>query len=173
MRRYLRKYFNSKFINLFIHKKQKIMAHLDETTTPVVFKVTGEEVLGDVDREVMKVTYSFNQAVDKEGQMTGIVRGGNITVRVKALNDGNTHLLNWMLKSDMHKAGEIVFVETMTRQTMKTIKFRYAYCVDYHDVWEDRTGDGDLGHYEEFTLSCQDIEVVGKVGSAKFHNNWK
>lgn len=149
------------------------MAELDQTTTPVVFKITGEDIMGDVDREVMKVSYTFNQAVDKEGQMTGIVRGGNITVRVKALNDGNTHLLNWMLKSDMHKAGEIVFVETMTRTTMKTIRFRKAYCVDYRDYWEDQTENSDLGHYEEFTLSCQDIEVVGKVGSAKFHNNWK
>ena len=56
-------------------------------TTPVQLKVDGF-----ADREVMMVTYSFNQATDTEGQMAGIPRGGRITVRCKALNDGNPDL---------------------------------------------------------------------------------
>ncbi len=150
------------------------MAELDQNTTPVVFRITANKT-GDEDREVMKVSYGFNQATDKEGQMTGIVRGGTINVRVKALNNGNTHLLRWMLASNMHKNGEIEFVETRDRKNMKTISFREAYCVDYHDVWEDKTQSGELGHYEEFTLSCKDIDVKGREEPtpAKFHNNWK
>ncbi len=85
-----------------------------------VFRITANKT-GDEDREVMKVSYGFNQATDKEGQMTGIVRGGTINVRVKALNNGNTHLLRWMLASNMHKNGEIEFVETRDRKNMKTI----------------------------------------------------
>ena len=60
--------------------------------TPVTLKVDGL-----TEREVMMVTYSFNQATDTEGQMSGIPRGGKITIRVKALNDGNPDLLNWMI----------------------------------------------------------------------------
>ena len=42
---------------------------------------------GYKEREVLMVTYEFNQATDVEGQMAGIPRGGKITVRVKALNE--------------------------------------------------------------------------------------
>ena len=45
------------------------------------------------EREVLMVTYEFTQATDVEGQMAGIPRGGKITVRVKALNDGTPDLL--------------------------------------------------------------------------------
>ena len=65
-------------------------------TTPVQLKVDGF-----TDREVMMVTYSFNQATDTEGQMSGIPRGGHITIRVKALNDGNPDLLNWMIAPNL------------------------------------------------------------------------
>lgn len=153
------------------------MADLDQFTTPVEFRITGGMKTIDENREVMKVCYAFNQAIDKEGQMTGIVRGGTITVRVKALNNGNVHLVEWMLTSNMHKDGEIVFVETKDRRPMRTVEFKEAYCVDYRDVWEDKTGSADdLGHYEEFTLSCREITVKStgsNPGVAKFSNNWK
>ena len=51
--------------------------------TPVSMTIDGYK-----EREVLMVTYEFNQATDVEGQMAGIPRGGKITVRVKALNDG-------------------------------------------------------------------------------------
>ena len=50
--------------------------------TPVSMKIDGYK-----DREVLMVTYEFDQATDVEGQMAGIPRGGKIQVRVKALND--------------------------------------------------------------------------------------
>ena len=56
--------------------------------TPVTLKVADY-----ADREVMHVHYSFDQAVDKEGQMSGIPRGGYIEVTVKAMNDGNADAL--------------------------------------------------------------------------------
>ena len=51
--------------------------------TPVTMKIDGYK-----DREVMMVNYEFEQETDVEGQMSGIPRGGKITVRVKAMNDG-------------------------------------------------------------------------------------
>ena len=44
--------------------------------TPVSMTIDGYK-----DREVLMVTYEFNQATDVEGQMAGIPRGGKITVR--------------------------------------------------------------------------------------------
>ena len=115
--------------------------------TPVSMKVDGYK-----DREVMMVNYEFEQETDVEGQMSGIPRGGKITVRVKALNDGTPDL-----------NGSIEFLETKTGKAMKTIKFTNGYCVDFQERWEDK-----VGHYEEIVITCKNIEV----GSVKFENEW-
>jgi len=47
--------------------------------TPVVLAIDGF-----AEREVMMVDYKFDQATDKEGQISGIPRGGKVTIRVKA-----------------------------------------------------------------------------------------
>ena len=126
--------------------------------TPVTMKIDGYK-----DREVMMVTYEFDQATDVEGQMSGIPRGGKITVRVKALNDGTPDLLAWMIERNMPKNGQIDFLETKTGKAMKSIKFTNGYCVDFDEKWEDK-----MGHFEEITISCKAIEV----GSVKYENDW-
>ncbi len=126
--------------------------------TPVVMKIQDYK-----DREVMMVSYEFDQEVDREGQMTGIPRFLMLRVRVKAMNDGTPELMAWMCDRFLKKEGSIEFLETKTLKVMKTIKFSGAYCVDFEEKWEDK-----LGHYEEILISCQNIEV----GSVKFENEW-
>ena len=48
-----------------------------ENVTPVVLKIKDF-----APREVLLVNYKFNQATDQEGQVPGIVRGGQIIIRV-------------------------------------------------------------------------------------------
>lgn len=127
-------------------------------TTPVLLKVDGF-----TDREVLMVTYAFNQATDTEGQTAGIPRGGRITVRCKALNDGNPDLLKWMTTQNLAKNGSVIFNETKTGNLMKTVEFTDGYCVDFVEYWEDQ-----VGHYEEITISCREI----KVGPVSYHNKW-
>ena len=135
-----------------------------ENVTPVVLKVKDF-----APREVLLVNYKFNQATDTEGQVAGIVRGGQVTIRVKALNDGNPELLAWMLDPAAPHDLEVEFENTKdgsamkTLKVMKTIKFTGAYCVDFEENWADKEG-----HYEEILISCQNIEV----GSVKFENAW-
>ena len=126
--------------------------------TPVTMKIDGYK-----EREVMMVTYEFDQATDVEGQMSGIPRGGKITVRVKAMNDGTPEQLAWMIERNLPKNGQIDFLETKTGKAMKTIKFTNGYCVDFDEKWEDK-----MGHFEEITISCKAIEV----GSVKYENDW-
>ena len=126
--------------------------------TPVTMKVDGYK-----DREVMMVTYEFDQATDVEGQMAGIPRGGKITVRVKALNDGTPDLLAWMVERNLPKHGAISFLETKTGKARKTIKLTHGYPVDFDEKWEDKQG-----HFEEIVITCKSIEV----GSVKFENEW-
>ena len=58
------------------------------------------------------------------------------------------------MKIDGYKDREVI---------MKTIKFENGYCVDFEEKWEDK-----VGHYEEITITCKNIEV----GSIKFENEW-
>lgn len=122
------------------------------------------EIDGYAEREVLMVTYEFNQETDIQGQMSGIPRGGKITVRVKALNNGNPDLLAWMIDRNLAKNGTITFNETKSGKKMKDIKFTNGYCVNFEEKWEDN-----LGHYEEITITCQEI----KFGNVSFENAWE
>jgi len=126
--------------------------------TPVSIAIDGY-----TEREVLMVTYDFNQATDVEGQMAGIPRGGKITVRVKALNNGNPDLLAWMAERSLPKNGVITFLETKTNKEMKTIKFTNGYCVNFEEKWEDK-----MGHFEEIIITCKKIEF----GNVVYENDW-
>ena len=126
--------------------------------TPVKLEIDGYK-----EREVLMVNYEFDQTTDVEGQMAGIPRGGKITIRVKAMNDGTPDLLAWMTERNLPKNGTITFLETKTGKSMKTIKFTNGYCVNFEEKWEDKKG-----HFEEIVITCKDIEF----GSVKFENEW-
>lgn len=126
--------------------------------TPVKIEIDGYK-----EREVLMVTYDFDQATDTEGQMTGIPRGGKLIVRVKALNDGTPDLLAWMIERNLPKNGKITFNETKTGKVMKTIEFTNGYCVDFNERWADKQG-----HYEEIVITCKQI----KFGSVEYTNDW-
>ena len=126
--------------------------------TPVKVEIDGYK-----EREVLMVTYEFDQATDVEGQMSGIPRGGKIKIRVKAHNDGTPDLLAWMVERNLPKNGVVTFMETKTGKVMKTIKFTNGYCIDFDEKWEDKKG-----HFEEIVITCQKIEFESVV----FENDW-
>ena len=137
-------------------------------TTPVTLKIDGF-----ADREVALVSYSFDQAIDKENQPAGIPRGGLIKIRVKAMNDGNVELLKWMTSKAMAKKGSILFMNSSDAdKKMKQIDFEGAYCVGFQEFWEDMQASQSntpLAHWEEVTVSCKKI-VNGPVS---YENEWK
>ena len=126
--------------------------------TPVKLEIDGYK-----EREVLMVTYEFDQATDVEGQMSGIPRGGKIKIRVKAHNDGTPDLLAWMVERNLPKNGVVTFMETKTGKVMTTIKFTNGYCIDFDEKWEDKKG-----HFEEIVITCQKIEFESVV----FENDW-
>ncbi|MCQ2329037.1 MAG: hypothetical protein MJZ93_00575 [Paludibacteraceae bacterium] len=121
-------------------------------------------VEGLAEREVVSIDYKFEQATDSEGQLSGIPRGGAMLIRVKALNDGNTELLNWML--DPYKAlnVKVKFLNTIDGSVKKTLEGTECYCVHYTEKWEDKQM-----HYEEITVICR----VLKNGNVEYNNPWK
>ena len=129
-----------------------------ENVTPVVLAVDGL-----AEREVMMVDYKFDQATDREGQIAGIPRGGQVSVRVKAMNDGNNELIAWMLDPTAPKNFSVKFVNTVDGAAMKEIKGTNCYCINYVEKWEDK-----LGHFEEIEITCKKIEF----GNVAYENDW-
>ena len=115
-------------------------------------------------REVILVDYAFTQATDIEGQIAGIPRGGRITIRVKAMNDGNNQLLQWMLAPNDPRDLKVTFSNTIDGTTMKEIEGKGCYCIHYVEKWED----GEQ-HFEEMQIVCQEL----KNGPVSFENPWK
>jgi len=121
-------------------------------------------------REVATFTMTFAQPIDMEGQVTGLPRGGRITMRVKALNDGNSDLVCWMADPKQVYSGAIVFYDTTDGKLMKTLQFEDAYCVNYTEQWADTVKSEDLAHWEEITISCRKIT---NGGALNFSNTWE
>ena len=129
-----------------------------ENVTPVTL-----EVKDFAKRQVLMVDYKFDQATDREGQIAGIPRGGHVHIRVKALNDGSSELLQWMIAPNDPRDFKITFFNTVNGSTMKELKGTGCYCVHYQEKWEDGEE-----HYEEMDIVCQKLEN----GSVPFDNPW-
>lgn len=130
-----------------------------DNITPVQLTVKDFET-----REVMMIDYKFDQTVDIEGQISGIPRGGKVTIRVKAMNDGNNQLLQWMLAPNDPRDMNVIFYNTIDGSTMKELNGKGCYCVHYVEKWEDGEA-----HYEELTIVCQELSN----GPVSFVNPWK
>jgi len=130
-----------------------------ENVTPVLM-----EVKDFAPREVLMVDYKFTQATDREGQIAGLPRGGIITVRVKALNDGNAQLMQWILNPTDPRDVNIKFQNTIDSKDMKTLKGTACYCIHYKEYWADGEE-----HYEEVNIVCQKLEN----GPIVYDNPWK
>ena len=130
-----------------------------ENVTPVTLAVKDFET-----REVLMIDDKFDQATDREGQIAGIPRGGKVTIRVKAMNDGNNQLLQWMLAPNDPRDFTVTYYNTVDGSTMKELKGTACYCVNSKEKWEDGEE-----HFEEIEVVCQKLEN-GPVG---FENPWK
>ena len=121
-------------------------------------------------RDVSTFSMKFEQSTDPDGQVAAIPRGGKITMRLKALNDGNSDLVCWMLNKELTYSGNIEFLNTIDGKLMKTYYFSDAYCVNYHEYWEDPVKSDALSHWEEITISCR---AITNGGAMKFKNQWE
>lgn len=133
--------------------------------TPVTLKVDGF-----ADREVAEVNYSFCRGTNNDGQPSGPIRGGMIVLKVKALNDGNCDLFDWINSTGNGKNGSIEFMDSRDHtKKMKAVEFTNAYCVDFTEHWEDKSDNSqELAHYEIIKISCQTITNQ----SVSYENPW-
>lgn len=137
------------------------MAHV-----PVLLKLTSLKTA--YSREVASFHMTFDQKIDKEGQVADLPRGGLINLKLKALNSGQNELLHWMAEKNLTLGGEITFYNTTNGHIMKNLIFSDAYCVHYEEHWEDDTKSIPLAHWEDITISCRKITN----GVVQFENFW-
>lgn len=120
-------------------------------------KVAGKEI------PVLACDYSLKQETDATGRPSSITRGGKINVTVESTDD--TAFFEWMVNPFERKEGSIVFVKRDSDATLKELKFKEAYVVDYKEEFD---GKNDSPNYERFTISAMSIEV----GNGKHENEW-
>ena len=120
-------------------------------------KVAGKEI------PVLSCDYSLKQETDATGRPSSITRGGKINVTVESTDD--TAFFEWMVNPFERKEGSIVFVKRDSDATLKELKFKEAYVVDYKEEFDAKN---DNPNYERFTISAMSIEV----GNGKHENEW-
>ena len=91
-----------------------------------------------------------------------------VTLEVKDFEAREVMMVDYKFDQATDREGQIAGIPrggrlTIRVKAMKTIKFENGYCVDFEEKWEDK-----VGHYEEITITCKNIEV----GSVKFENEW-
>jgi len=120
-------------------------------------KVSGKEV------NVLHCNYALKQETDATGRPSSITRGGKITMTVEST--GDTQFFEWMCNNFERKDGSIVFVKRDSDATLKELKFKEAYLVEYRENF-DATGENPVT--ETFTLSAREIGL----GSGSHANEW-
>ena len=119
-----------------------------ENVTPVTLEVKDFKA-----REVILVDYKFNQATDREGQISGIPRGGRVNIRVKALNDGNAELLGWMLAPTDPRDFTIKFQSTVDGKDMKQVLGRRRRALRGHRARMSETGEWSCSFRESLEVN--------------------
>ena len=120
-------------------------------------KVAGKDV------NVLNCHYAMKQETDATGRPSSITRGGKITLTVEST--GDTTFFEWMCNNFERKDGSIVFVKRDTDATLKELKFKEAYMVNYDENF-DATGENPIT--EKFTLSAKEIGL----GNGEHKNEW-
>jgi Hemolysin coregulated protein Hcp (TssD) len=119
--------------------------------------------LGSAEYNVLSCTYALKQETDATGRPSSVTRGGKISVTIEST--GDTVNFEQMCNNFERKDGSIVFIKRDNDGTLKELKFKEAYMVDYRENF-DSTGDNPVT--ETFTLSAREIGM----GSGSFENLW-
>lgn len=112
---------------------------------------------------VLNCSYALKQETDATGRPSSITRGGKITLTVEST--GDTGFFEWMTNNFERKDGSIVYTKRETDATMKELKFKEAYMVDYRETFNS-TSDEPI--VETFTISAKEITL----GTGTHTNEW-
>ncbi len=119
--------------------------------------------IDDDTMNVLKCSFSFEQGADNTGRPSQKPRGGQVNILIESTN--KTDFLEWMISSNMAKDGEVIFYKRDNMSSLKTIKFKEAYCLSYNEDF-DAVSDEPLKTH--IVISAKEISVKGTT----FKNHW-
>jgi hypothetical protein len=85
--------------------------------------------------KILSCDFSFSQDVDPMGKVNSIVRAGLINIKIPGIED--IDLIQWMIGRDVRKDCEITFSGFVSTGPQRSIKFKDAYLVNYHESYSE------------------------------------
>lgn len=119
--------------------------------------------IDDDTMNVLRCHFSFEQGADTTGRPSQRPKGGQITILLESTN--KTDFLEWMISPNMTKDGEVVFYKRDNMSSLKTVKFKEAYCLKYHEDFDAVSNDP---LKTRIVISAKEIQVKDTT----FENNW-
>ena len=112
---------------------------------------------------VIECDFGFYQETDFTGKPSARPSGGVVNLLIQSIPlDG---LLGWMISSTERKNGKIIFYKRDNESAMKTVDFKDAVCIKYHEYFKHDTK---MPMTTAITISARVI----KVGVPTFTRNW-
>lgn len=121
------------------------------------FKAAGKEM------NVLTCGYALHQEVDATGRPSSITRGGKINLTIEST--GENDMFEWMCNNFERKDGSIVFTKPDSEATMKELKFKEGYLIDYDEQF-NATDTNPMTI--TFTISAKEISM----GNGTHTNEW-
>ncbi len=103
---------------------------------------------------LLSCSFGFTQDIDQRGLPKSEVKGGVITLVMNSIDD--QEIMQWMFSAKSDKNGKIIFSGTDTEKIFKTLEFRDARCIAYHESF---TRDSEM--VEEITISAREVTLSG------------
>lgn len=99
-------------------------------------------------------SYSFTQEIDQRGLPKSEVRGGVINLSFSSIDD--QEIMHWMISSKSDKNGKVTFSGEEAEKIFKTLEFKDARCVSYHESFIR-----DKEMTENIVISAREITISG------------
>lgn len=116
---------------------------------------------GDDGIPLLTCNFSLTQEIDERGLPKSKVKGGVINLSFKSMDD--EEIMWWMISAQSDKNGKITFAGEEGEKVFKTLEFKDARCIYYHESFVR-----DTEMTQEIKLSAREITLSG----ATHMNTW-
>lgn len=107
----------------------------------VTFQVDSADGKSDfTEMRVLFCDFGFTQMTNAAGQVKSIPRGGLLNVTVETDGNASKGLFEWMIDPKMAKNGTITYYRPDGVGILKTVAFKEAICVGYHETFSAQAG---------------------------------
>ena len=94
---------------------------------------------GSIECNVLSCGFSLYQETDVTGRPSSVTRGGTLNITVEST--GSTELFEWMCNSFEKKDGSITFLKRDSEATLKELKWKEGWLVNYNEAFTASTTD--------------------------------